>query len=220
VERRVDRVLVWGAGGHGRVVADAASLDPSLEVVGYADTGTKGRRRLVDNLPVISEFEVVQALAGTGGWAVAVDDLVHGVGDNRARLKIHRSFEGERFRTVIHPSAVIAKRVSIGYGSVVLATAVVNTGARVGEAVILNSGCVIEHDCAVADGAHVSPGAVLAGSVNVGECAWIGAGATVIQGVTIGTDSTVGAGAAVVEDVPPGATVVGVPAKAITRFDE
>ena len=82
---------------------------------------------------------------------------------------------------------------------------------------IINTGCIVEHDCVVRTNAHLSPGVRLAGGAMVGRGAHVGTGGIVLPGVKVGDGAIVGAGAVVTRDVPPGATVVGVPARAVER---
>lgn len=143
--------------------------------------------------------------------------LVNGVGSiscTRNRRTVYDRFVQEQygFATVIHPSAVVAPEVQIEDGVQVFAGAVVQTGCRLGANAVLNTGARVDHDCVIGAHAHVSPGVTICGAVCVGDGAHIGAGATVIQGIRIGAGSLVGAGALVIRDVPPGATVIGVPA--------
>jgi acetyltransferase-like isoleucine patch superfamily enzyme len=51
--------------------------------------------------------------------------------------------------------------------------------------------------------------------VVIEDGAWIGIGAVVLKGVRIGAGARVEAGAVVTRDVPPGATVVGNPAREV-----
>jgi UDP-perosamine 4-acetyltransferase len=204
--------LVWGAGGHGRVVADLVR-GLGHAVLGYADAN----RTLLDSVAdaagarVIAMEEQLVAWLGQGN----LHALALGVGTNRSRLDRSRLLPEERLPPLVHPAAVIGSGVRIAAGTVVLAGAVVNTQALLGRAVIINTAAVIEHDVRVGDGAHISPGAVLAGASQVDAEAWIGANATVLPGVRVGSGAIVGAGAVVVTDVLPGATVVGNPARRI-----
>ena len=142
------------------------------------------------------------------------------IGDNQLRQRVtERVLAGGATLhvAVTHPQSVVSATASLGAGTQVLAGVVVNIGAKVGRGVILNTNCTVEHDCIIEDYAHVAPGATLTGRVSVGQAALIGAGAVVLPGRRVGAGATVGAGAVVTTDVPEGATVVGNPARPITR---
>lgn len=206
-----DRLVIWGAGGHARVIADIVSLTNSYEVVGFLDDVQPEPRPVsFSNAPILGGAEQLEGLRSRG-----VGYIILGFGNCQARLDLARTARAVGFilATVIHPSAVVANGVIIGTGSVIAAGAVVGPGARLGENVIVNTGATVDHDCELADGVHVCPGVNLAGNVVVGAAAWIGIGATVIQKVCIGAGAIVGAGAVVLRDVPAGATVYGVPAR-------
>lgn len=196
-------LLLVGAGGHGRVVADVAELSGWAEIC-FVD----------DRWPDLKEsgpWSVIAALRNLSDHLTKRDVFVS-IGANGPRLELHRQI-GAPAPTIVHPSAVVSRYASVGAGTVVLANAVVNAGARIGEAVIVNTAATIDHDCIIADGAHISPGAHLAGNVRVGERTWVGIGAAVRDGIAIGSDVIVGAGASVVSEVADGMLVVGVPAK-------
>ena len=201
----VNDLLVFGAGGHGRVVAEAAA--DQYSDIAFVDDDTD--------------------LSGSGNWPVLglVSDVLSGklpcskaavaIGDNAKRLGlIDRLIASDiEVASIVHRSAVLSASAIVGAGSVLLAHAVVSSGAQLGRGCIVNTGATIDHDCELADGVHVSPGAHLAGNVTVGSCAWIGLGAVVREGTVIGSGAVVGAGAAVVTDIADGSRVVGVPAK-------
>ena len=206
------RLLIVGAGGHGRVVADAADASGKWSEIAFVD----------DRYPELSSsgpWPVVGSLSDLKGLQEYWDSVVVAIGDNRLRLKLQQeaSYVGFSIASVIHPSAQISRQVSIGEGSVVFANAVVNTGSSLGRSVILNTAATIDHDGVIGDAVHISPGAHLAGNVGVGEYAWVGIGAAVINGINIGPGATVGAGASVIRDVTTGQTVVGVPARDISE---
>lgn len=203
------RLLLLGAGGHGRVVADIA------EANGWQDIAFLDRRwpDLRSNLawPVIGTADDLRSLAGASALAT--------IGDNRLRLEVHGSLvaSGCLVPTLIHPSAVVSPHATIGRGAVIMPNAVVNAGARVGEAVIVNTGAVVEHDCSLGDGVHVSPGACLAGQVSVGVASWIGIGAVVREMVAIGRDTIIGAGSVAVSDIGDSHIAFGTPARIQSR---
>jgi UDP-perosamine 4-acetyltransferase len=211
------RLLIWGAGGHGKVVADLVRA-LGHELAGYVDADAGRLGATVEpggGRVVMSQDELLRLLEDERRLPDGIDAVVPAVGDNAARLRCLRRLGTFCAPALAHPAAVVSPSARLGAGTVVLAGAVINAAARIGAAVIVNSGAIVEHDCLIGDGAHLSPRAALAGGVRAGERCWVGIGASVIQGVTIGAGSMVGAGAAVVRDVEDGTTVVGVPAKPI-----
>jgi sugar O-acyltransferase (sialic acid O-acetyltransferase NeuD family) len=207
-----ERILVWGAGGHGKVVGDLVRAC-GHHLVGFCGRTKPEHNGQADGRAVIATdsdlIERVQAAAELPGGARFV---VPAVGSNNARLDMIRALADRCVPALVHPSATVSASATIGVGSVVFAGAVVNADASIGNGVIVNTNAVVEHDCVLGHGAHVSPGGVLAGGVIVGELAWVGAGAVVIQQVRIGPAAIVGAGAVVIRDVPEASTVVGNPA--------
>lgn len=200
------RLLLIGAGGHGRVVADIARELGTVDILFLDDRWPS--LSSVGNWPVVGTSKDVNAhMQGRG--------VVVTIGDNQRRLALHGELErtGISQPALVHPKAVVSREAKIGAASVVMAGVVVNIGAKVGKAVILNTACTIDHDCDIGDGAHVSPGAHLGGGVSVGRRTWIGIGATVRHSTSIGDDVMVGAGAAVIAEVRGGSRVAGVPAK-------
>jgi sugar O-acyltransferase (sialic acid O-acetyltransferase NeuD family) len=203
-------LLVWGAGGHGRVVADLAR-QVGHQVIGYADADPARADAPADAAgarTILPQSAMLEWLEGDAARVLAL-----GVGNNALRLDLARDLPAGRLPALAHPSAVLGSGIERSPGSVVLAGAVLNVGAILGLAAVVNTAAVVEHDAIVGDGAHVSPGAVLAGGATLGVGSWLGANATVLPGVRIGDGAIVGAGAVVLKDVPAQATVVGVPAR-------
>jgi len=205
-------VLVYGAGGHGRVVADvAASL--GIRIAAFVDDAPNVAGTRVAGLPV---YDWEGLLAEKSRWSTAAFGL--GVGSGRARSTIHDriSAAGWATRTLVHAKAIVARSAELGLGTVVMAAAVVNPDARLDKGCIVNTGAVIEHDATIGAFVLVGPNATLGGGVHVGEYSLIGGGASVRPGVRIGAGVTVGVGAAVIDDVPDGLVVAGVPARSVT----
>jgi sugar O-acyltransferase (sialic acid O-acetyltransferase NeuD family) len=206
------KLLIAGAGGHGRVVADAAQSGGAFTDIAFLD----------DRYPQLErsgEWPVVGRLRDLPTQAAAYGSCIAAFGDPNLRLKVldDAAALGFVLPVVLHPSAILGLGVRLGAGTVVLAGAIVNIGAVIGRGAIVNTGAVVEHDCSLGDGVHVCPGACIAGEVSVGRCSWIGIGASIIQCVTIGADVTVGAGGVCIRDVGDGQVVVGVPAKEIHK---
>jgi len=208
------RIIVIGAGGHGQVVADAilASCDAqSIETpqILFADDAAHAWSRSILGYPV--RGPIAEALESDH------DAVVVAIGGNRTRLGLIQQLaaRGENLISVIHPSAVVARAVDVGPGSMLLANAIVGTGSQLGVGVIVNTCASLDHHSIVADYVHIAPGAHTGGKVVIAEGAFVGLGASILPGLRIGAWSTVGAGATVTRDVPEGYTVVGTPAHPI-----
>ena len=197
------RLLVIGAGGHAKVVIDAA------EAAGHTIAGVVGTPSDVSEIlghPVVDSAD-----------DVAADGFVVAVGDNRTRAGIFAEYvaAGLKPAVVAHPSLVLGSDVTIGEGTFVAPGVIVNTGARIGSNVILNTGCSVDHDVIIGDHAHVGPRVALCGGVQLGEGVLLGVGACAVPCATVGAWSVIGAGAAVVDDLPANSVCVGVPAREI-----
>ncbi|HEY5755386.1 MAG TPA: acetyltransferase [Steroidobacter sp.] len=202
-------IIVLGAGGHARVVADAL-IASGRRVRGFLDAAKQGGQ--VMGLPVLGGDEVLASISP------AEVELANGIGsasvmDTRQRVYANAVAKGFRFATVIHPSAIVASSATLGAGVQVLARAVIQPLATIGENSIVNTGAIVEHDAVIGSHVHVSPGCVLAGEAKIADLVHVGVGSVVIQRIAIGARSFVAAGAVVVEDVSAGTRVMGVPAR-------
>lgn len=208
----MNKLLVLGCGGHGRVVADAAQKTGNWEVIRFLDDRYT-QDTPVDGWTLIGNFDAASKFVGEYTHAVV------GIGNNTLRLKLIDQLKAQGFQipTVVHPQAVVSDHVSLGEGSVVFAGAVVNIGSQIGSGCIVNTSASVDHDCRLADGSHVAPGAHLSGNVTLGERSWVGTGASVKEGVSIASDVIVGVGAAVVKNVSDQGVVVGVPAQPLGK---
>ena len=195
----MNRLVIIGASGHGKVIADIAILNGYKDIVFLDDD---------ENIKSCAGFPVVGRVADGIGMT---GDKIVAIGNAVTRERIQAGLDNAV--TLIHPSAVISRRVQIGKGTVIMAGAVINSDSVVGDGCIINTGSSLDHDCVIEDYAHVSVGAHIAGTVTVGKRAWIGAGAVVINNLNICGDCMVGAGTVVVRDISEAGTYVGVPAK-------
>ena len=202
------RLLIAGAGGHGRVVAEAADATGLWSAIAFLDD----RHDVLDGT---SRWPVLGRVSDMGQMSSQHYSFLAAFGDARLRLDVLARGRGQGFpiSVLIHPRATVSPNATLGMGTVVLAGAVVNIGATLGVGCIVNTGATIDHDCRLADGVHVCPGAHLGGGVQIAERTWFGIGAVARQNTRIGADVVVGAGAVCVSDVRNGVTVVGVPAR-------
>lgn len=205
------KLVLWGAGGHARVVAELAALEGRFEVVGLIDDVNPERHGTAPfGVPILGGADVLPGLHSRG-----VRHLLVAIGSCRARLELTEQAERLGFScpVLVHPRAFVSPSASVGAGSVVAAAGHVGPGSTIGRASIVNTGASVDHDCRLDDGVHVAPGATLGGGVTIGRGAWVGLGAAVIQDRTIGAWTIVGAGSVVVRDLPDGVVAWGSPAK-------
>lgn len=200
----MNKLVIIGAGGHGRVIADIAAKNGYTDI-SFVDDNALGECM---GIPIVGKSSDIERLND------GITDFVIGIGNNAIRKAVAEKHK-VNWVTLIHPSARIAASVSLGEGCVVMAGAIVNPCAAIGKHAIVNSGAIVEHDCHLGDFVHVSPGATVCGSVELGESTWICAGACVINNVSICADSVVGAGAVVTETIKEKGTYVGVPARKV-----
>ena len=201
------KLIILGAGGHGRVVADVAARTGQYSQISFLDDTDPGD---AFTYPYLGKCE--EAIRFIGECEVFV-----AIGNNKTRRVMVEKLQdkGATIATIIAPNAIIGTDVVIQEGTAVLFNTVVNTGSRIGKGVIINTGSSVDHNCVVGDYAHIAVGARLCGAVTVGENTWIGAGATVRNHTEVCSDCMVGIGAAVVKSLIKPGTYIGVPAKLV-----
>lgn len=204
------KIVIVGAGGHGKVVADILRLC-GADLLGFVDDNPAMTHQQVDHLPVLGASAFL--LEQQPEIAAAA-----GIGDNKIRVRFAEKLSALRWQNAIHPTAVLADSVEVGTGIVIAARAVLNPYAHIGSYTIINTGAIVEHDCVIDDYAHVAPGAVLAGNVFVGQGTLIGVGTNIIPGRRVGEWSIVGAGSVVTQNLPANCVAVGVPARVIKEL--
>ena len=197
------RVIIVGAGGHGKVIADIIEKAED-KVVGFLDDNETGK---------IFGYDVIGKIADIKKFQYK-NNFVIAIGDNYLRKQIAEQNDVEWY-TAIHPSVQVAKGVKIGSGTVIMAGSIINSGAKIGRHVIVNTGTIVEHDNRIGDYVHLSPRVVLGGTVTIGCCSHIGIGACVKNNIVIGNDIVIGAGATVVENLVCSGIYVGVPARLV-----
>lgn len=202
------KLIIIGAGGHGKVVADIALKMNRWESVSFLDDNEMAKP--------FSGVEVVGKIRDSAKYKHEADFFV-AIGNNSRRAQILEDLFRQEYSVakLIHPSCILGLDVTIDVGTVIMAGVVVNSSTRVGKGCILNTHCNVDHDNIIEDYVHISPGVNLAGTVFVGRSSWIGVGSSISNGVKINCDCIIGAGAVVINDLIESGTYVGVPAKKI-----
>jgi sugar O-acyltransferase (sialic acid O-acetyltransferase NeuD family) len=209
-EQQNSKIIVFGASGHAKVVIDIIEKQDIYSVESLADDNSKLKGKEIYGYTVIGgkndlDFQKVKR-------------VLVAIGDNSVRAEVAGYLTLNNFNlaeAVIHPSAQLARGVTIGTGSAVMAGSVINSDTIIGQNTIVNTGARIDHDCVIGDTVHIAPSSTLCGGVTVGDLTLIGAGATILPNVKVGRNVIVGAGSTVLEDIKDNVSVVGTPAEVI-----
>ena len=207
---RKDKVLIFGAGGHGKVVLDIL-IESGASVFGFIDEDKAKIGQEIRGFAVLGDFSYFEKKKSIS--------IALGIGNNVIREKIFNKAKnmGIGIVSAIHPKAIVSKDVKIGEGVVIMPGAVINTGAVLNEGAVVNTGATVDHDSYLEKFCQIWPGAHLAGSVRVGEFSYVGTGASVIQNINIGKNVMIGAGAVIISDVPDNVIIAGNPGRVIKK---
>jgi sugar O-acyltransferase (sialic acid O-acetyltransferase NeuD family) len=199
-------VLIIGAGGHAKVVADCLNQQ-GVSVMGFVDDNPALKGQALLGLPVLGTITQWEDFQPNG--------VIIAIGNNALRRKLASQLTSatDRWVQAIHPKSVLSPTVRLGAGSLVVAGAVINVDTVIGQHTIINTGATVDHDCVIGDFVHIAPGVNIAGGVYVEDGAFLGIGARVIPGCRIGAGAVIGAGATVIQDIPPHVIAKGIPAR-------
>lgn len=195
-------MLIYGAGGHAKVV---------LSILSARGEPING---IFDDNPSSAAFSEHQILDAYNRRFRPTEELIIAIGNNYDRRRLAGKMI-HSFGKAIHPTAIIDPSVHVGSGTVIVHGAIIQPGSCIGSHAIVNTAATIDHDCILEDFIHIGPGATLCGGVHVGECTLVGAGAVVAPQISIGKECVIGAGTVVIRDVPDFAKVIGNPARII-----
>jgi len=208
-----ERVLIVGAGGFGREV-----LTYVRDVLGGAHPQTT-MGFVDDDLKALDGYDTGASIVSTvrDYEPQPTDGLIMALGAPRTKLSVAQLLmeRGARFLTLIHPTAYVGQRVTLGEGVVLCPMAGISCDVSIGDFVALNGYATLGHDVTVGEGCTLSAHIDVTGCAQLGRGVFLGSHATVLPGVQVGDFATVGVGSAVIKRVKPGQTVIGVPAKAL-----
>jgi len=174
------RLLIVGAGGHGRSVAEAVALRGEFVVAGFLDDAFPELGKVWSS-PVLGKVADLASFRDIAEYAFVA------IGNNLLRQRVVGQLRDSGFRlaTVIHPRAMVSPTASVGEGAAVMAGAIVGTEAVLGQGAIVNCGAVVDHHCRVGDFGHLGVKAAMAGGSVLGAGAWMQAGSALGYGVEI-----------------------------------
>lgn len=203
------QLIIIGAGGHGRVLADCAEILGEYSSIVFLDdcynkSKSSGHWQIIGPIKSFSEY-------------IENSDFIVAIGNNHFRGKIIEQLKANNAKLIslIHPSAVVSSNASIGNGVILCANATVNVGTRIDDGCIINTGATVDHDCRIFSNVHISPGVNIAGGVTINAFSWLGISSTVIECIIIAENTQVGAGAVVTSETESNSLYLGVPAKQV-----
>lgn len=173
----MEKVIIVGAGGHGRVVIDTALSNLNLEIIGFLDDGDIESFLGVSKLGKISDIENFKK----NKFHIAI-------GNNSLRKELSQKIGIENLITIMHPNAYISRDVEIGKGCFIGANVVINSKSRLGNSVIVNTGSIVEHDCVLEDYSHLSYRSLLGSGITVKEEIYIEMGEIIKRGEIVERD--------------------------------
>jgi sugar O-acyltransferase (sialic acid O-acetyltransferase NeuD family) len=205
----MERLLILGTRALAEEVADLVSEIPGFEVTAFVENMDADRcDDMLEGLPILW-IDDIAPYAGTHKAVCALSTT------HRTRFIDQAAGLGLTFATVIHPSARISPRSTVGEGTIISTGVIVATRTQIGRHVFINRGALVGHHTEIGDYVSVMPGANIAGKCRIGNATYIGMGAIVMDGISIGDHSVVGAGAVVTKDVPASVQVMGAPARIV-----
>ncbi|WP_037365166.1 NeuD/PglB/VioB family sugar acetyltransferase [Nakamurella lactea] len=208
----LEPVVLIAAGGLARETLAAIRAAGELDPIGLFDDNVELHNSEVGGVRVLgSSWEAaggidarVVVCAGSGIARAAIVERLNG-----------RGVGGDRYATVVHPSATIGTGCTTGSGSILLANVVLTCDVAVGEHVVAMPNVTLTHDVVVDDFVTLCAGVSIGGAVRLGRGTYLGMNSSVRQGVRVGDRSTLGMGSVLLTDLPAGQTWVGVPSHPI-----
>lgn len=167
-------LLILGAGGHGKSVAETAELMGVWDTIVFADDSFIEKKEL-------AKYNIVSTIGNIKNIASIVDEAIVAVGNNLLRKKWQQDLKkiGIPIATIIHPSVIRSTNINIGEGSVVMAGCILGVDVNVGEGVILNIGTMLDHDVIIGDYTHLSVGVKIAGEKTIEPYSFLDVGTTI-----------------------------------------
>jgi sugar O-acyltransferase (sialic acid O-acetyltransferase NeuD family) len=208
----VKNIVVFGCGGHAKVVIDILEKMEIYNIIGIIDSYVTAGTN-VYGYEVLGDETKLAQLVVNGGIVAIGDNFIR----SKMVQKIKEASKNFNFISGIHPSAIVARGVELGEGTVVMPGATINSDSKIGDHCIINTKASVDHDCIIEDFVSLAPGVTLGGNVNIGQHSVISIGSSVTHSVKIAEHTIIGAGSTVLHDIETQVIAYGTPAKVMRR---
>ena len=209
----MDKLIIIGGGGHGKVVAEAAFDSKKFSDIAFLDDkyNLKEFSRSILNWKFLGVTEEMYSPKIKNNYKYAFV----AIGDPNLRIDYIKKLKNLNYLLPIikHPTSWVSRFSKIGEGTVILSNANLQTNSIIGIGSILNTGSIVEHDAIISDGVHICPGVSIAGNTRIGNNSLVGIGSSIKEGIKIGSNVTIGAGSVVISDIPDNVVAMGIPAR-------
>ena len=213
------KVVIFGAGGFGREVAEIFKgqnkIKPQWDILGFIDDSPSLKGEIINNFPVLGGIE----------WLIANGDgigCVVAIGDPKGKRQVVERLEaiGSTFVNAIHPSVIMSETVEMGTDVILCAGNILTVNISIGDHIIVNLNSTIGHDVVINDYCSIMPNVTISGNDKIGKGVYIGTGAILIENISVGEWTTIGAGSVIIRDIIKNVVAVGVPAKVVRHLSE
>jgi acetyltransferase EpsM len=210
----MQKLWVYGAGGHARVMYEVINASGVYDIIGFIDDDETRTGEIYLGFELITNIQkfVVRNKKEN------VRNMFIAIGDNTMRERVANQMVSYQFPVVIHSSAVVSKDAKIGSGTVIMPGAIIEPQVNIGEHSIVNTGAIIGHSSNIGDFCHIAGNSIISGEVTVGKASFVAIGSCVTPQITIGNHCIIGAGSVITRDVPNGAKMFGNPARNIEKY--
>jgi sugar O-acyltransferase (sialic acid O-acetyltransferase NeuD family) len=205
------KLLIFPFNGNGIEALDCLD-ENSFEFLGFIDDDPE-KKKHNQEWPIFGR-EVLNRLPEAYVLAVPGSPVSF---PRRAEFIGSLNISRNRYISLIHPSAKMGRKVTVGLNCLIMAGVVITSNAKLGDHVCVLPNSVIHHDVEIGDYTMIGSNVAIAGGTIIGKNCYIGSGSNIINGIMIGEQSLIGLGSNVLRSVPERVTVAGNPAKIIHK---
>lgn len=204
-------LIIIGAGGLGKEVADLINSMNNYKLIGFIDEDLHKQNTFVSGVKVLGNLKTLENYDSI--------NLVIAIANPLARQSILEKIncKNYNFPNIIHPNVLIGSEVTLGIGNIICAHTILSTETSLGDFVIINPQCGIGHESTIKSYTTLYWNVTIGGNVSIGCHCELGTKSSINQQLSICDHTVLGAGAVVVKNIYEVGTYVGIPAKSLNK---